>query len=655
MLEDIKLMKQNNINAIRMSHYPHDPYLYTLCDQYGLYVIDEANIEIHAMGAEGQNWFDTSKHPAYLPEWAPALMDRMQRMVEQDKNHPSIIIWSMGNECGNGPVFYDGYDWIKQRDKTRFVQFEQAGENRNTDIVAPMYPGIKSMTNYAESEKERPYIMCEYSHAMGNSNGNFQEYRDIMNTSKKMQGGFIWDWVDQGLKAETKDGRMFWAYGGDLGGEKLQNDGNFCANGLVTADRIPHPALEEVKKVFQYVEFKLKGNVLELTNKYDFTNLDNYTFKWILKADGISVKEGSFNISLNPNQTKYVTIELPQLDSKEYYLDVFGYTKEATELVPENHEIAREQFIIGKSTYFDSNNLVDTQDQLVYSKKGNTLTFSNGNIEGEFDLVTGKLKKYNFKDDNSQVISYFPEPYFWRAPTDNDFGNQMPTKLKIWRFAHKNPMLNEVKIEDKTVNGLPITVSYTLADVNCKYIVKYIIQNDGAITITSSIDMTGKELPELPRFGMRLILPGEYENLNYYGRGPWENYSDRNTSSFIGTYEDKVSNQFTWTYIRPQEAGYKTDVRWLTLKNKNGHGIQVKGAQPLGFSALNIATETLDAGEHKAQRHPTDIVVEDKIYLHIDLKQRGVGGDNSWGALPHEPYRLLKNNYSYSYTLRLTK
>ena len=653
MLEDIKLMKLNNINAIRMSHYPHDPYLYELCDKYGMYVVDEANIETHDMGAEWQNWFEPSKHPAYLPEWAPAHMDRMQRMVEQDKNHTSIIIWSLGNECGNGPVFYDGYDWIKERDKTRFVQFEQAGENRNTDIVAPMYPGINHMIEYANSDKNRPFIMCEYSHAMGNSNGNFQEYRDIMNTSKKMQGGFIWDWVDQGLKAETEDGRMFWAYGGDLGGKDLQNDENFCANGLVTADRIPHPALEEVKKTFQYVEFKLKRNVLELTNKYDFTNLDKYTFKWILKADGISVKEGAFDVSLDPNQTKDVIISLPELDSKEYYLDVYGYSKEATELVPPNHEIAREQFKIGNNTFFDINSLVETEDNLIYSKKENTLTFSNNKIEGEFDLAIGKIKKYKLKDNNSQVITSFPEPYFWRAPIDNDFGNNMPRDLKIWRDAHKIMNIESILVGKQIKQGLPITVNYSLTDKNIPYQVTYLIQNNGSILITASIDVTGKETPEIPRFGMRLELPIAYQNLSYYGRGPWENYSDRNRSSFIGTYQDNIKNQFTWTYIRPQEAGYKTDVRWLTLKNGSGQGLEIKGAQPLGFSALNLSTETLDPGDWKSQKHPTDIITEDKVYLHVDLKQRGLGGDNSWGAKPHDPYRLTENIYSYSYQIKL--
>ncbi|AXP81475.1 Beta-galactosidase [Mariniflexile rhizosphaerae] len=654
MLEDIKLMKQNNINAIRMSHYPHDPYLYALCDEYGIYVVDEANIETHAMGAEKQGRFDKTKHPAYLPEWAPAHMDRMKRMLEQNKNSTSIILWSMGNECGNGPVFYEGYKWIKERDKTRYVTFEQANENTNTDIVAPMYPSIGTMKDYAESDKQRPFIMCEYSHAMGNSNGNFQEYRDIMNISKKMQGGFIWDWVDQGLKTETPDGRPFWAYGGDLGGENLQHDKNFCANGLVTAGRVPHPALEEVKKVFQFIAFKFKeGNSLQVTNTYNFTNLDNYTFKWELKANGVVIGENTFEVSAAPNETKEILLNLPKLESnKEYYLDVYGYTKNESPLVPKNHEIAREQFKLGSHSYFD-NNIVSRGD-LKHTVKDNILSFSNDILEGELNLILGKLTKYVFRKGSSKTITNFPEPYFWRAPTDNDYGNKMPERLGIWKDAHKQLEVKNAVVGEKNTQGLPVRVEFLVKELEASFTVNYLIQNDGSIKITASIDMGAKELPELPRFGMRMVLDGSYDDLSFYGRGPWENYSDRNTAAFLGVYNDKVKNQYTWEYIRPQEAGYKTDVRWLTLKNKASKGIEIIGEQPLGFSALHMATETLDGGETKSQTHPTDIVVEkDKIYLHIDLKQRGVGGDDSWGAYPHKQYRLHENKYSYSYQIKL--
>lgn len=656
-LKDLQLMKEHNINSIRMSHYPHDTHIYDLCDEYGFYVVDEANIETHGMGAEFQGWFEKSKHPAYLPEWAPAHLDRIKRMFEIDKNHPSIIIWSLGNECGNGPVFYDAYDWLKQTDSTRLVQFEQAGENRNTDIIAPMYPRIKNMKDYAAADKKRPYIMCEYSHAMGNSSGNFQEYWDIIHSSKHMQGGFIWDWVDQGMKTKNEKGITFWAYGGDLGGEKLQNDENFCANGLVSSDRIPHPGLLEVKKVYQNIQFQLNnGTELVVTNHFNFTNLSNYTFKWELLKNGEKAKSGEFNLDANPEESKKVALNLGPLDANsEYFLNVFAVSKYNAPLVAKGHEFARAQFAIGQGNYFKNNTIAKSPTQLKYSVKNNVLSFETENITGEFDLQKGEILKYTSKNGANAVISNFPTPYFWRAPTDNDFGSGMQNKLVIWKEASKNPAVVSVNLDKKSSEGLLIKVAYQLAQVDVPYTVAYLIQNNGSIKLTASIDMTGKDLPELPRFGMRLKLNGTYDNLSYYGRGPWENYSDRNLASFIGVYSDKVMNQFTRTYIRPQESGYKTDVRWLTLKNTNRQGLKIEGEQPIGFSALNVSTEDLDPGKHKSQRHPSDLNLDSKeaVYLHLDYKQRGVGGDDSWGSLPHEGYRLLGKKYSYSYIISL--
>lgn len=655
-LKDLQLMKEFNINAIRMSHYPHDPHIYELCDQYGFYVVDEANIESHAMGAEWQNQFDKTKHPAYLPEWAPAHLDRIERMFAIDKNHPSIIIWSLGNECGNGPVFYDAYDWLKKVDTTRPVQFEQAGENRNTDIVAPMYPSIKSMKNYANSDKTRPYIMCEYAHAMGQSSGNFQEYWDIINNSKRMQGGFIWDWVDQGIKTKNDKGEVFWAYGGDLGGAALQNDENGCADGLIFSNRTPKPALEEVKKVYQNIEILLNSRTeLTIKNHFNFTNLSNYDFKYEVIKNGSKVKTGEFNLDLEPEQSKKVAISLGDIDeNSEYFLNVFAVSKYDEPLVAKGHEFAREQFEVSKGNYFKSNTKPNTSSKLKYATANNILSFETESIKGEFDLKKGEILKYEAKNGKN-VITNFPTPYFWRAPTDNDFGSNMPTKLGIWKEASINPSIVNVTVDEKSKEGVLVKVTYKLAKADVPYTVDYLIQNNGAIKVTSSIDITGKDLPELPRFGMRLKLNGTFDNLSYYGRGPWENYSDRNSAAFIGEYSDKVSNQYARNFIRPQESGYKTDVRWLTLKNNAGQGLKIEGAQPIGFSALNISTEDLDPGKNKEQRHPTDLSLDSKeaVYLHVDYKQRGVGGDDSWGSLPHEKYRLLDKKYSYSYTISL--
>ncbi|MBC3539142.1 glycoside hydrolase family 2 TIM barrel-domain containing protein [Rufibacter sediminis] len=653
MVKDIELMKLYNINAVRTSHYPNDPLWYKLCDEYGLYLVDEANIETHGMGAEWQGRFDKSKHPAYLPEWAPAHLDRIERLLERDKNHASVIIWSMGNECGNGPVFHDAYKWIKGRDASRLVMFEQAGEDWNTDIVGPMYPGIKDMKSYAAAKKERPYIMCEYSHAMGNSNGNFQEYWDIINSSKHMQGGFIWDWVDQGIKTKNDKGEVFWAYGGDLGSDHLYNDENFCANGVVSANRTPKPGLNEVKKVYSGVQFSAKDaqkGILNVTNQYGFTDLNQITFKWQLIKNGVVQKEGDFAVTAAPLQQKEVTLPLPAFTAQpgeEYFVNVFAYTKNANAFVPAGHEVARDQFAVNQNGYFTK---VSSEGKLKIKTKKDKLNFTSGSISGEFDLTTGKLT--SFSKNGQKAVEKFPEPYFWRAATDNDFGNNMPEKLGAWRNAHQEMKLVNVEVGKKSATGQPIKVTYELTDKKIPYTVDYLIQNDGAVQVTASMDLTGKEMPELPRFGMRMELEKKYDNLQYYGRGPWENYSDRKASSLVGVYSDKVENQYYQLYIRPQESGNKTDVRWVELTNNAGNGIMVEGIQPINFTALNYRAEDIDEGPKKINRHPVDLKESDVVNLHIDLKQRGLGGDDSWGRLPHEPYRLTEKKYTYSYLIR---
>lgn len=657
MRRDLQLMKQHNINAVRTCHYPDAERWYQLCDEYGIYLVDEANIESHGMGdLPGQ--FDQSKHPAYLPEWAPAHLDRIHRLLERDKNHPAVIIWSMGNECGNGPVFSDAYQWLKQRDPGRPVQFEQAGENANTDIVCPMYPGLGSMKSYAgATDKTRPYIMCEYAHAMGNSSGNFQEYWGIIRSSPRLQGGFIWDWVDQGLQAQTPDGRPYFAYGGDLGGYFLQNDENFCDNGLVAADRTPHPGLNEVKKVYQDIRFSAAepaAGRIRVHNGFSFTNLDRYAFQWQLLRNGVVVRTGSFAVKLAPGQEQLVNISLParrdQGPGVEYALNVLANSKIPTDLVPAGHEVAREQFLLtDAATYFAA---VPATGQLQVTRTGDRLTFTAGDVRGEFDTRQGQLVDYRLRGE--RVVNSFPEPYFWRAPTDNDFGNGMPEALSVWRTAHAHRQVQRVTVGEQSATGLPITVAYQLTDIGVPYTVAYLVGPDGAVQVTAAIDLAGKTLPEMPRFGMQLELPRQFSRIRYYGRGPWENYNDRNTAAFLGTYQDSVAGQFTQTYVRPQESGYRTDVRWVTLTNNAGLGLRVEGLrQPICFSALPYHAEDLDPGLTKKQQHPTDIKPRHDVSVQIDLKQRGVGGDNSWGALPHDAYRLLDKNYSYSYTLRL--
>ncbi len=646
MMKDILLMKQNNINAVRTSHYPQSPLWYKLCDKYGLYLIDEANIETHGMGAEYQNWFDKGKHPAYLKEWAPAHLDRIQRLVERDKNHPSVIIWSMGNECGNGPVFHDAYKWIKERDNTRLVSFEQAGENENTDIVSPMYPSMTNMKKYADAtDKTRPYIMCEYSHAMGNSNGNFKEYWDVILNSKHMQGGFVWDWVDQGIKSQDENG-TYWAYGGDLGGLNLQHDENFCANGLISANRVPHPGLEEVKKVYQNIQFGWddKSKSLSLRNLFDFTDLDEFEFKWELFMNGHLQTTRSFKVEAAAHSTTSVKVKLPKMESgQEYYINVFAYTKVATAMIPSGHEIAREQILISDSL----DPVPSSEGKLIVETNGDKISFVAGTINGEFDKKKGE---FSFLKLEGKQLVRMPEPYFWRAPVDNDFGNRMPEKSGVWKTAHVNRVVRQVEVAEQVEDGLPISVTYELQDLGVPYQIDYLIRNDGSIKVTSSLDLSGKRLPEIPRFGMRMFLPGSYDNVKYYGRGPEENYSDRKSAAFLGIWEHKVSEQ-RMPYIRPQEYGNHTDLRWLKVSDDEGNTYTIHGLQPFNFSALNLKTEDLDPGLTKKQQHPTDLRYSDLVTLHIDLAQRGVGGDNSWGAMPHECYRLEANTYNYSYIL----
>ncbi len=654
MVRDIQLMKEYNINAVRCSHYPNDELWYKLCDEYGLYVVDEANVEVHGMGASLQGRFDTTVHPAYLPQWAPMFMDREQRLVERDKNHPSVILWSMGNECGNGKVFHDAYNWIKQRDDTRHVQFEQAGEDWNTDIVCPMYPGMNYMKSYAaDKNKTRPFIMCEYAHSMGNSDGNFREYWDVIFSDKKMQGGFIWDWIDQGMRTKDASGNVFYAYGGDLGGYNLHNDENFCANGLIAADRSIHPGLNEVKKVYQDIYFNEKDiskGIITVINLFGFTSLNDYDFKWQLYKNGEQVKEGNFSVDLGPRQQKDITLPVPAMDSMEadeYFLNITATTKNATSLIPAGHVVATEQFNLGGNYFLRADS---TNTNLEITKDSTTLSFTAGNISGKFDIQRGRFTSY--KSNNMQLRN-LPEPYFWRAPTDNDFGNDMPNKLGIWRSAHENIIVKNVTIGEKGVSGLAIKVEYELAGIGVPYTVDYLIQNDGSIKVTALIDMSGRDLPELPRFGMRTQLPKKYNYINYYGRGPWENYNDRNESAFVGLYSDSVEDQYCYGYIRPQESGYKTDVRWFSLTDKNGNGLRIEGTQPICFSAIDHSDENLDPGNTKKQQHPSNLPPYNAINVHIDLKQRGVGGDNSWGALPHDQYRLLDKRYTYSYVIRL--
>ena len=669
-MKDLKLMKENNVNAIRCSHYPKNPFFYELCDQYGFYVIDEVNIETHGMGTTNQGLDNNEEakkiHPAYRPEWKAMHMDRTVRMFERDKNHPSIVTWSLGNEAGNGDNFFATYAWLKEQDRTRPVQYEGATHYENSDIQAPMYMRIPEMIKYAENNPKRPLIQCEYSHVMGNSLGNFKDYWDVIRKYDIIQGGFIWDWVDQGLLAKTLDGQEYWGYGGDFGAENIQNDANFCLNGIVNPDRSAHPGLEELKKVYQNIHFKdanFKTGKVTVYNEYFFTNLNNFNISWKLYKDGNQIDTGDLEvISLEPRGTKILDVNLPKIDlyKGEYTLQIFAKTNKEWPLVSKNYVLAKEEFIEGT---FIPVLLRNTNSPLEVASKENSLTFKSANFEANFDVKTGKLTALDYGDGN--ILLQGIQPNFWRATTDNDFGFNMPKNFEAWKKATANPTLISIQLKDgnkitdlKSISNRKnlknasayFQVLYQLPDDMAKIQLVYKIDASGQITVTNSLLDVKESVPNMPRFGNNFILKNEYNLVNWYGRGPQENYQDRNTAAFVGNYEASVEDLY-FAYGRPQENGYKTDVRWVTFTNNSGKGIRVLSSKLLSFSAHHQYNSDFDAGITKQQRHLSDIIKRKLVNVNIDNAQMGVGGDNSWGYKPLEKHQIQPKNYSYAYSI----
>ncbi|MDQ8184186.1 glycoside hydrolase family 2 TIM barrel-domain containing protein [Pelagicoccus sp. SDUM812002] len=650
---DLQLMKRNNINAIRCSHYPKNPFFYKLCDEYGFYVVDEANIETHGMGATNQGEFDESIHPAYLPEWKSTHLDRVQRMFHRSKNHPSIIVWSLGNEAGNGQNFFATYDWLKANDSTRPVQYEGATKFSNTDIQAPMYSSIEYIEKYASESPERPIILCEYAHAMGNSVGNLQDYWDAIENHPAAQGGFIWDWVDQGISAQAEDGSPYWAYGGDLEAEHLQNDENFCLNGIVNADRSPHPALYEVKKVYQYIKFRdfdPATSSVEIHNGYAFTDLSEFDLYWTLSKNGIAVVKSKLAyIELAPGQSKRTTLNLDwDLDpNSEYQLKISAHTKKETVLVRANHLVAAEQFQIGSHSFarFEAEAPGDELSIETQSR----IQVVNRHFQLGFDEQTG------FPDSlvygNKPILKEPLSPNFWRAPTDNDFGYEMQKEWRVWKTAGEEPKL--VSFESKLLESgaASIVATYKLPAVDASLTISYSVNRAGEILVRNRLENVSSDLPDLPRFGNNLVFFDDFEEVAYYGRGPFENYQDRNSAAFAAVYRSPVED-LGFSYARPQENGYRTDCRWLELVDASGQGIRIDSTNRLfGFNARHQYDSDFDPGLEKAQRHMSDVERRPLVSVNIDHSQMGVGGDNSWGAMPHQKYRLPATDYEYSYMI----
>ncbi|PQJ80983.1 hypothetical protein BTO18_10700 [Polaribacter porphyrae] len=662
--KDLKIMKENNVNAIRCSHYPKNPFFYKMCDEYGFYVIDEANIESHGMGTTNQGLDNNKKkqsvHPAYLPKWKAMHLDRTIRMYERDKNHPSIVTWSLGNEAGNGENLFATYKWLKENDSTRPTQYEGATMYKNTDIQAPMYDRIPQLIKYAENNPKRPLILCEYSHAMGNSLGNFKDYWDVIRKYDVLQGGFIWDWVDQGLVAKTADGKKYWGYGGDFGAAHIKNDKNFCLNGVVNPDRSAHPALAEMKKVYQNIHFKnidFKTGKVSVYNEYFFTNLNRFNYTWQLYKDGNEIAKGDVEaIDVKPRETGIITLKLPKVDKNkaEYTLNIYAKNIDKLALVDKGFELAKEQFIYGNYTPIL---LSSAKSKLELTSNEKKITLKSNNVEVSFDKNSGELTALDY--GNGNIIKKGIKPNFWRATLDNDFGFNMPKHYAIWKNATENQTKVSITLKEgnnninlkttKDKNAL-IQVVYQLPENSGKVQLDYKIEASGQITVTSTLKDVKKGLPNLPRFGSNFIINNEFNQVNWYGRGPQENYQDRNTAAFIGNYKANVADLY-YPYIRPQENGYRTDTRWLTLTNKSGEGIKILATKLFSFSVHHQYNSDFDAGKKKQQRHTTDIITRDLVNVNIDYKQMGVGGDTSWWAKPLEKYQIKPKKMKFSYTI----
>ncbi len=657
MVRDIELMKQANINAVRTSHYPNDPLWYQLCDEYGLYVIDEANIESHGMG------YALNRTLGNNPNWKEAHLARVMGMLERDKNHACIVGWSLGNEAGNGVNFYDCYDAMKKRDNTRPVQYERAsvgwGGNThfewNSDVICPMYAHVKDLKQIAANEPDRPLILCEYAHAMGNSVGNYQEYWDEFYAHPRMQGGFIWDWVDQGLLKVTEKGDTIFAYGGDFGGKDVLSDNNFLINGVVQPDRRPNPHYWEIKKVHQNVHSKLENATagkLAITNRHSFISLNHLYLEWEILANGKTIEQGVYKeLNIQAEETRQLSLNY-SFDAKpnvEYLLNVYYKMKEADKAIPKDFVMASEQFALASPDIFPEPKSKFAAS-LQLEDKVEAIQISGNNFTLVFDKKQGSISSLKYSE--TEYLQKSLQPNFWRPPTDNDFGAKFPTKLKAWEAPFTNPP--HVTYQKLDAGAVSISVQRPLFSNNAMVKNIFTIFPNGWIKVTQSLETYYGEYPFLPKFGMRMELPKAFDQVEWYGRGEHESYEDRKTSAFIGRYKGSVAAQFH-PYVRPQENGNKTDVRWMSVSTRDGKGLLVVGTQALSMSAWHYRAEDLSPGETKGQTHHGELKERNLTTLNIDWKQMGVGGDNSWGAHPMSKYKLLYQPYSYSFWLRPVK
>ncbi|MDM8253163.1 glycoside hydrolase family 2 TIM barrel-domain containing protein [Phocaeicola barnesiae] len=703
MRKDFELMKRHNINTVRLCHYPQDRRFYELCDEYGLYVYDEANIESHGM------YYDLRKGGTLgnNPEWLKPHMYRTINMFERNKNYPSVTFWSLGNEAGNGYNFYQTYLWVKEADKdimNRPVNYERAQWEWNSDMYVPQYPSAGWLEQIGQRGSDRPVAPSEYAHAMGNSTGSLWDQWKAIYKYPNLQGGYIWDWVDQGILTHDENGRPFWAYGGDFG-TNMPSDGNFCCNGIVSPDRTLHPAMNEVKYAHQYVGFEpvdLSKGIFKVQNRYYFTNLKKYMITYQVKANDKVIRNGKVSLDIAPQESQELTVNVNGLEPKvgtEYFVNFSVTTVEPEPLVPIGYELAHEQFRLPIEPV--ARTFATDGPALKCSTDGNLLKVSSSRLNFVFDKESGIVTSYKVKGTEYFDKGFGIQPNFWRAPNDNDYGSQEPKRLQIWKQSSKDFRVVEATL-DMDGKDAVLKATYLLAAGNL-YIATYRIHPSGVVkadytftstemeanktelseatlmaTFTPGNDALRKESSKLvvPRIGIRFRLPVHMNQVTYFGRGPEENYIDRNNGTLVGLYKNTADNMY-FPYVRPQENGHHTDTRWLSL-GKKGKGLTIYADNTIGFNALRNSVEDFDGEEatHRdyqwnnrdaeelkhdvataknikpRQTHINDITPRDFVEVCVDMKQMGVGGYDSWGAIPDPQYLLPANKeYQWGFTI----
>lgn len=651
MEQDVRLMKQLNINAVRTCHYPNESYFYELCDRYGLYVVSEANVETHGMG-------QAKASLSHLPQWRKAHVERNERQVQYLRNHPSIIIWSTGNESGDGVNFGYAYDAVKALDKTRPVQYERAGL-KYTDIYCRMYRQPHELLKYVEERHNKPFILCEYAHAMGNSMGGFDEYWGLFRKYPVLQGGFIWDFVDQGLRKYDERGRMIYAYAGDYNKYDYKADNNFCNNGLVSPDRRLNPHAYEVAYQHQNIWTSLvraESGEVELYNENFFVDLSAYDLRWELSLNGKAVKTNRLTLPAIQPQTR-AKLELgggyalPKVGKGDVLtLQVYYTTREAEGILPAGTQVAYQQFVINEGEYQLPSPQKVEGGLSVVDNDTRYLIIKGANLQIDIDRRTGFISRYKAQGQELLAEGRDIRPNFWRAATDNDMGAGLQQRYQLWR--HPEMKLLSLSVKEQSPEAVTIATEVQMPRAEAKLLLRYHIYADGSIRYQQALEAKeGAKLSNLFRFGLRLGMPERFDEVEYFGYGPEENYADRATSQLLGVYRHRVADLY-YPYIRPQETGARTGLRYYRVLNAGGRGLEVRATYPLQASALEYSIEELDGFPYKSQRHGTQVNKAGYTDVLVDRYHMGLGCYNSWGALPQVAYQLPYKSYDMDLLLR---